>query len=279
MTPYQELRLIAAGIELGTSERIVCPRCDGGSTHETCLQITKDELGNVGWFCYRASCGFRGNTGISWADNDLKLKAQKTHPFTYDIVPCPFDKRKDFEDKFGFWPTSTSFIGDPLKWTTALGGRYLQPFMGPEYQLRGYVARVFDGSSDKKAIAYPEVDDEPFIHWAFTKHYSDTKLYVIVEDWVSAQKVKENNAHAIALCGTHIDYTRAMEISRVAKDNVVLVCLDKDATALAFRHVKKYNGVFSRLLIRPLEQDIKDMPAEDIREIIRYGNTFTGSSN
>lgn len=270
MLAEQELRLVAAGIALGTQDRLECPRCNGGSTKEKSLSIAKDELGNVQWFCFRASCGFRGNTGVSWIDREDIKRAQKLHIFKHSKTSIPDDYKESFKKQFGFLP-------DDLAWTPDLEGRYLQPYKGPNFEHRGYVARsAFDRPNKTKAIAYTEVEDEPFIHWAGT---TTNRLIIIVEDWVSAEKVihvsgKYNGIRAVSLCGTHIDYVRALEISREANECPVMICLDNDATALSFKYVSRFRGVFKKLLVRPLDRDIKDSDWNTISEIIRYGESF-----
>lgn len=209
---------------------------------------------------------------MSWANEDYKQALQKTRIFTGKFAAANAPQRTAFYDRFGFY-------ADKLLWTPDYGGRYLQPYIGPDYQPRGYVARDFDGSAgEPKALAFPEVADEPFIHWAFDQGLP--RLFIIVEDWVSAEKLAVGkHATGISLCGTYIDYSRAMEISLQAKNNPVLVCLDNDATQKAFNYVGKFSEVFKNLIIRPLQKDIKDSSDSEIREIVRYGESFNKCGN
>jgi len=128
----------------------------------------------------------------------------------------------------------------------------------------------------KKAIAYPEVDDQPFIHWTEEAELAQ-KLVLVVEDWVSAEKAHKlfySNVRAVALLGTHMDYTRALEIAKVACGAPVLICLDRDATGLAVKHHAKFSEVIPRLGVFPLVQDIKDLEPHRIGHIVEYGKAL-----
>ena len=57
--------LLARGITLKRyspgEQRMVCPKCGGGSSAEHCFSITIDPDGQTAkWKCFRATCGFQG---------------------------------------------------------------------------------------------------------------------------------------------------------------------------------------------------------------------------
>ena len=57
--------LLARGITLKRyspgEQRLVCPKCGGGSSAEHCFSITIDPDGQTSkWKCFRATCGFQG---------------------------------------------------------------------------------------------------------------------------------------------------------------------------------------------------------------------------
>jgi hypothetical protein len=41
-------------------QRTLCPRCQGGSSHEDCFAINLSEGGSAVWLCHRATCGCKG---------------------------------------------------------------------------------------------------------------------------------------------------------------------------------------------------------------------------
>lgn len=45
----------------GHSDRIKCPKCDGGKTREKCFAVTIDQDGDgAAWICHRGNCGWTG---------------------------------------------------------------------------------------------------------------------------------------------------------------------------------------------------------------------------
>lgn len=46
---------------IGIDQKVVCPRCGGGSSKERCLSVKLDNEGGAVWQCHRANCGWVGN--------------------------------------------------------------------------------------------------------------------------------------------------------------------------------------------------------------------------
>ena len=268
MHPAQQVRFFAdTEVSPGTTARTICPQCSGGSSGERTLAVTKGENGDILWYCFRASCNWAGSSVVGWYDEEHVKPLQKSRIFKGAIVR-PLAYGAEFKEKYGFIP-------DTLGWAPEYG-RFVQPIRGPMGQDRGVTLRCIDGTKQPKTLAYPAIEDQPFIHW--TPHTSYNKIVILVEDWISAEKVSlvpSTAARGVCLNGTHIDYTRAMEISRVAGDTPVMVCLDKDATSKAFGYAAKYKGLIRKLLVYPLERDIKDCTPEEIRTIYDYGASFS----
>ncbi len=267
MHPAQQVRFFAdTEVSPGTTARTLCPQCSGGASREATLSVTKGENGDIMWHCHRASCGWSGSSVVGWYDEEHVKPLQKTREFKGDRVR-DIAALDQFYFKYGFRPES-------LMWSRDYG-RFIQPIKGPMGEDRGVTLRCIDGTKQPKTLAYPKVEDQPFIHW--TK-FTIPKLIVAVEDWISAEKMAAlsySTPRCVALNGTHIDYTRAMEIARVAADTPVMLCLDKDATAKAFGCAHKFKGLIRKLLVYPLEKDIKDSSPEEIRTIYDYGASFS----
>lgn len=276
MTKYDEIRL-TADLELGLGEtgRFICPFCSGGTSGERSLAITKTENGNIYFRCFRASCGISGGSGVGWLDRD-NIRPGRTHRLERELYPVGEEERSNFLHHFGFLPKRQ------LLWEPEIC-YYGLPILGPTGKQRGWMLRTWGTpvAKGKKAIAYPEVADEPFIHWT-EEPENRLKLVVVVEDWVSAEKLSKLfplSVRAVALLGTHMDYTRALEIAKVSCGAPVLICLDRDATGLAVKHHAKFREVIPNLAVFPLVDDIKDITPDRIAHIVEYGKTMHRGSD
>lgn len=276
MTKYDQIRL-TADLELGLGEtgRFICPFCSGGTSGERSLAVCKAENGSIWFRCFRASCGVSGNAGTGWTDRDT-VRPGKTHTLSRALIRLPDEEQSKFVNKFHFLPKRS-----PL-WEPEIGYHAL-PIMGPLGKSRGWMLRTWGTpiAKGKKAIAYPEVADEPFIHWT-EEPENRQKLVVIVEDWVSAEKLSKLfplSVRAVALLGTHMDYTRALEVAKVSCGAPVLICLDRDATGLAVKHHAKFREVIPNLAVFPLVDDIKDITPDRIAHIVEYGKAMHRGSD
>ena len=74
--------------------------------------------------------------------------------------------------------------------------------------------------------------------------------------------------NSIALCGTGIGLTRAEEIAEYAP-RPIIVALDQDATAEAFRIARKWALLWGDVKVLPLQKDIKNMEEEDICQLLK----------
>lgn len=276
MTKYDQIRL-TADLELGLGEtgRFICPFCSGGMSGERSLWLCKSENGAIYFRCFRASCGVAGTAGVGWGDTE-KARPARTHRLERELYPVDCEERNAFLHRFGFLPKR------PMLWEPEIR-YYGLPVYGPTGKQRGTMLRTWGTpiAKGKKAIAYPEVADEPFIHWT-EEPENRLKLVIVVEDWVSAEKVNKLfplSVRAVALLGTHMDYTRALEIAKVSCGAPVLICLDRDATGLAVKHHAKFREVIPNLAVFPLVDDIKDIEAERITPIVEYGKAMHRGSD
>lgn len=91
--------LVDAGIRLkrtmspGSSHKVVCPKCHGGSDKELSLSVTIDEDGRgATWKCHRGSCGHQGGGKI--ADAEGTRRPARAEP-ERRVVPPPKVDPKD----------------------------------------------------------------------------------------------------------------------------------------------------------------------------------------
>lgn len=143
--------------------------------------------------------------------------------------------------------------------------RYIYTVRSPSLAVRGYIARSFSGASPK-VLTYNELPGDPFIGWA-----GKGPVTVIVEDWVSAEKIVASVgfAGAVALNGTYLSLEMVREIHETSDGGQVILALDKDAWAKSIGYLQQYGNMFNpRLRVWRLEDDLKYVPAELIKKAI-----------
>ena len=73
----------------GSSDRIRCPRCDGGSSKEDCLAISIDADGEGAvWVCHRGKCGWTDGVHLPRRDDGMAWRREAT-PKAEPLAPEP----------------------------------------------------------------------------------------------------------------------------------------------------------------------------------------------
>lgn len=251
MTPYDRLRWEAERLGEGT-HRISCPWCLGGSTGERSLSLGVSASGSIYFRCFRAQCGKSGGKrGAVTAKKPPRY-------FTAHTEHLSAERATWFHDKFGFVPAST-------RYATFLD-RYVYTMWEPRgHKARGFIARSF-GDQEPKALTYNERPDEPFIGWSLSPLYVDgVAPIVLVEDWVSSEKVAAAGGIGVCLSGTYLSGDAALEIAECALERRVVIALDRDAFAKGVKMAADYGGLFKqRPRVWRLKEDLKYVPASVI---------------
>jgi len=252
MTHNASIILMASSLGLGDTVRELCPRCNGGSTNEKSLSITLSEDGNLLWQCFRAKCPESGTTSPQIRSNSGLRKVVKRVLFEGKVEPLNDAQLQRIVELWG--------IHEPLHWywTPEHGGRVAMSIRSPKYMHRGWVLRDIYGRSRLKALTYTDTGEEG-LSWYKTTPYVGT---VLVEDIPSAVRASLHT-NAVALLGTGVGLPRAQEISDFAPRPIV-VALDQDATAEAFRIAHKWALLWGDVKVLPLDKDIKNMEEKEI---------------
>lgn len=252
MTPYDKMRWEAEQLGEGV-HRIVCPFCLGGSSGEKSLSLGVAADGSMFFRCFRANCAKSGGKTPRGPKH-----SKPPRYYTGETVSLDDDRKLWFQERFGFVPGDTRY--------SPFSDRYVYAVRGPrDFVLRGHVARSFNGE-EPKVLTYNERPDEPFVGWSCSPHYSAaTGPIVVVEDWVSAEKIGVAGGVGVALNGTYMSQAAANEIAECALDRRVVFALDRDAFAKCVRLAADYGGLFKR---RPrvwrLREDLKYEPIDVI---------------
>lgn len=257
MTEYLRVLEIAANItdlpDGQTTNQVPCPWCKRNKS----FSVTKRGNGYV-YVCHRASCHkagwFRGS--ISDSGGTRAPVRRKFTPKLYPYSLARVEKEWDafLVETYAFRPG----LADRMGWRySPETGRLAIPVKSPVGETRGYIARAFDGR-EPKTIPYRGVD-APWIGWCGD---SNGGPVVVVEDLVSALKAS-SYFRAVALLGINLNEEKVFEIVEQSRD--VVICLDRDASAAAYKYAKRY-ALFGNFRVVPLSKDIKDMSTDELLE-------------
>jgi hypothetical protein len=256
MTPYERLQWHAETLGEGT-HRVTCPWCLGGSKSEQSLSLGVSASGSLYFRCFRANCGKSGGKFL-----ESRITKRPPRYFTAETRFMEPPRQQWFIDKFGFCPTDTRYAPHM--------DRYIYTVRGPRGRARGYVARSFSGA-EPKVLTYNEHPAEPFIGWALQPHMHEGSI-VIVEDWVSAEKVSIHGI-GVALNGTHMGVDIACEIAEYSLNRPVIFALDRDAFAKSVEFASKYGGMFKqRPRVWRLKEDLKYVSSDVIERALSDNN-------
>lgn len=254
-TTRTEIAIEADSIPLGQTHTIVCPECGGGTSRAATLSITKKDSGQVAFICFRDSCQIKGY-----------LKASGTPPVKVEKVKKPREVRveKLIAEPHEEVPTPTELYVQE-KYSISLKENYcrwdpktervLIPIFDEVFQMRGYIARSYQGA-EPKALTYKQEGYEGAA-W-FQVGFVPTDTLVVVEDAISAIAVLRMGIDAVALLGTFLSDATIEQILN-CKYKSVLVALDADAFARGIENTQKLKG--AKML--PLQKDIKDMTLKE----------------
>lgn len=255
-----EIRLLAADIELGHTDTVLCPVCNGGRSQEKSLSITVDLDSSVLYNCYRASCGVKGfirgtkNNGFIKSTKKIKPPKQPRKVITQNLT------EKQLESIYEKYK-----IKNPEDWyyTPSYGGRIAMSVRSPKYTHRGWCLRDLGGYQKPKVLTFIDPGEEG-MSW-YRNHTDGPTL--VVEDIPSALRAAKY-VNVVALLGTGIGQDRAIEIEKYATGPIYMA-LDQDATALSFKWAVKYGLLWGDARVLPLKQDIKDMEEDDLCQLMK----------
>jgi hypothetical protein len=250
--------LYATDLQPGDTLREICPRCDGGSSNEKSLSISRLEDGNLVWQCFRAHCDEKAGAGGQATHVIRKVEQVKPRPVFEGTTQALTEEHLE-------WITAKWGISEPPYWwyTPDYGGRIAMSIRSPKYGHRGWVLRSPHSWAKTKALMYVEEKEET-LSWYKTNPNAPT---VLVEDIPSAVRAS-TYMNAVALLGTAIGISKALEVAENAP-RPIIIALDQDATDKAFVYGKRYGLMWDNPEILLLKKDIKDMEEEELCQTIQ----------
>lgn len=242
------------------NSRCVCPKCGGGSSKESSLDVRQEETGVMRLKCWRSTCEWYA---ITVTDPNAQIQSKTVRPprpFSDPIMPLDDRMQRILVQAYALNPNQF----DKHRWGQSEDGRQLiMPILDRFGRDRGHVTRTFDEPKrcfTFKATAQPWLD-----HWP-----TGGDILVIVEDCLSACRLSGIGIDAVALLGTSISVAQAQEIAETANGRPVYLTLDNDAFVKSLKLVDRHKHIVNMQPILLLE-DIKAMDSDDeIRELF-YG--------
>lgn len=268
----EAIRMDAGELPAGSSMRTLCPECDGGRTGEVSLSIARTESGALAYKCFRASCGLSGYVGDTHPNGVTReAKPTRLRPYMGELFDPDGRDYAYFSDRFGLRPDTLS---NHIHVTEH--GDYAIDIRSPWDSVRGYVIRRptwthafvrpprLGTASGPKALTYMH-DDGPAQAWYTVPGLGGPT--VLVEDQISALRVRQEGLDAVALLGTTMTAAKAGEIAR-HRPSEVIIALDSDATEEAFRLAARWAPAWQNCRVAILPRDPKDLPTGEIRHIL-----------
>ena len=262
MSVPQAIALLA----LGGPGRYICPKCNGGSDNERCLSINGDS-----WRCWRSTCGYWGGPNGGRGRVVVNSRSKEPRHYTRPYKPLNGDQAALISSKFGL-------AGGVIDGYSETDDRFILGVSGPQHQLRGHIAYSLSGGKPK-SVNYWAKTDEAFNHWAMSLR---PPAIVVVEDWFSAEKVREAEATGVALNGTLLTQQMITDIAHVASRWQIptYLAFDRDAFPKAISYQTKFAEQFIYgLKVWALQKDLKYVQVERIKHAIEYRDFDFGGSN
>lgn len=256
-----ELKKLASTIPIGSTRYFNCPSCGRRDK----IGMTKLPFSTV-YRCFSSSCGIKGKLNSPMNKENLSsLLLNKGHTDALKRFILPDYLIKGFASVDSFTMALKYNLLDTYSqglYETSFDPKlHRQVFFhtDTEGNIVGAMGRALRFRQTPKAHIYINSIKTPWICGTSTTG-------VIVEDILSAINVANVGLTGIALSGTtlHNDY-----IFQLAKFNTVIICLDKDASIKAIELKKTLDIVCKNVIIRLLSRDIKDMPIDELLELLK----------
>lgn len=242
--------------------RTVCPTCNGGSSGEETLVVSRLQSGEVSAHCFRATCKFT----VGARHTEPLFKAKEPRYYTRPTSWVSDEHANLILARFGLEHGTVEAYSE-------LDDRFVLPVINALNRRRGVVAYSLSGGVPK-SLTYNERPEEPFMHWA---EGCELEPVVIVEDWFSAEKVAAAGGVGVAIMGTYLSAEMVAEIAQFRAP--VVLAFDYDAFSQALKYQAKYAEQFPEgLTVWRLKKDLKYEPIERIQRAFAGETDFHGDA-
>ena len=273
----QEIQQRAADVTVGDSIRMVCPHCNGGSTHESSMSIKRYNETTAGFICYRANCDL-GSGRVALFEEDGKLLTAKSDAISKERPePSLYSLSQDAVDllmnKYHMTENHIRYAGIRLTYDQ----RIAVPLNGPYRERPGILIKkekeLYRGTREYSTIPakwlYIRGDKSNLASWyrAYRHNKKNSSTLVVVEDVLSAVRLSDFT-DSVALLGTYMLRGVIADIKRQGYEKV-FIALDNDATKKAFNLVRRLSSELP-VSVMYLERDIKGMKHAELTKLMKH---------
>lgn len=262
MSKRSNLAIDYNDLQNGDTFRDKCPFCNA---NEKSFVITKVNNGLL-YNCFRATCSASGfvSTRNGEVFKENKNKVWRPNPYTKLYTSnFPLDITEYIQQKYHL-----SYIPRTWRWN-AEDNELVMPLYTEQHTFWGEQAKKFKPKpNEQKVKTYAELEFKPRLHFPLHATNSNPNYY-IVEDPISAERIKQNGNRVVALLGTVFNDTKAMHLRNIGIKDLIF-CLDKDAWKKAVEFKRQYEALFNSIQIRVWfsGKDVKDMDQQEFHEVI-----------
>lgn len=270
-------------LQVGQSKSgLLCHVCNGGRTSEKTLSVSRTTTGYL-WKCHRVSCAKSGismEVGIAAATkNDSPANTPISSPcirrntYSDSLVSLPESAKGFIRSKWILtdWHIQVAGLqfmpGFPKGTSSAIGGRMWVPVRGFDGTSFGGVARSLDCTDGiGKTMGYYDRDLSYNLSYGPTGRDRTEGPVVLVEDQISALRASQY-VLGVSLLGTSLTHSKLTKILSDTKTQVLNLCLDRDAVALAVEYSKKFSSLCD-IVVHPMTKDLKDLGEDELQEYL-----------
>lgn len=272
MRNWNEAALLAAH----GGGRSTCPECGGGRSRELCFTVYNRVEDDSWWGkCHRAACGVvKKLTGLIEEGDELPA-AKPDRTYRGEVTECPAEV---IEWALQRWPALVpNDFGMLIRWNPArktllcpirdvLGRRvgYVEKCASPNWGHTPLASQEDLSWPNKVKTWHDDSDNKDALAW-YGLSRSGLPL-VLVEDQISAICLSGyKDRQVVALLGTGFNAARMSELQQTGVRDLV-IALDADATAHAFKMAEKWGLAFDSVKVAILPRDFKDMTVSELED-------------
>jgi hypothetical protein len=263
----------AQSLDEGTSTRVVCPWCEGGSSRERSLSISLKD-GVALFNCYRNSCAKKGKVNLGGV-----LEAYRDEEASKAVDTWYW---QHLYDKYNFstlGPHHLSHVDIPTSAMRAAKTKYcIEENIYLTKVDNGFIAKrrskvagcILKNQKSKNILNGPNTGQ--LLRYATSR----SGPIVIVEDILSAMAVfsyAENVAGVLCLFGTYLSGAIYQNLINTVGNATLLWCLDPD-TNWGDPKYKQIRDIYPLHphFFKVLDKDPKNMTQKELRSLLCLGN-------
>jgi len=245
-------------LPIGHTVRTDCPKCHRRNTFGA-----SNDMGVLKYQCFSASCGTRGMYEGNLSASDIRkiMQSQDTGVATIEPIEFPMSISRTLPDHAREW---LYYWGIPYSPNSHLwdlkDSRVVFPIR-KNHILYDATGRTLNKVVTPKWKRYG-ASGMPFI-------VGEGSVAVVVEDAISASVCASEGYVGVALLGTSLMESHAVELNKYDK---VIVALDPDASMKSLAHVKELRRHIRKAVALKLEDDIKYRLEVDLDNLRRMSD-------